>query len=353
MILCAFLRYRKNADLYDSVFRNYKKIAFFTLICCILLAIFSYVPYYAEPVIFLSALVSLSMGPSIGFMIPALLTLQLSLISEYSLYHTMFLMLMILVGSILDTECYGSKGKHNWLFYDTMLMCIATPFSCLFFYMDNEYIDSTVVIYAVVSAVMSCIGIMAATAYFGKSMFKKDRAQLVKILADDYLLRQQMNSLDPGYYRRSVFISDLAGQLASQIGADTLLAKAAGLYYRLGRLDEEESVEGGIRIALESEFPGELIWILYESGGKKRIPTSEVSGIVYIIDCVYTAIENSPQAKSAMDFELIIHKVTNTLSTEGKLDRCGISMNSFLKIRDSLIGGSAEYGSRIRKQNKS
>ena len=349
MILFGFLRYRSEADLFDQIFRNYRRVALCVFLVCVFLAVFSYLPAFSEPVLFLAALVSISLGPALGFMIPGLLTLLLSMIMGYGIYHTMFLLMMIIIGSILDGEVLSGKTSRKWLVYDFLVFCIVSSFSVMFSYLENNGLENLNIIYAVCGALFSFILVMIFEAFLGRAVSKKDYVKLKKIMGDDFILRSQMRNFDKDFYERSSFISRCAVSVAAHIGADGLLTEAAGFYYRLGNLGDKESVDNGIDLALEYEFPGDLIWILYESRGVKRLPTTVPSGIVYIIENVISAFETNPSLKSQMDYELIVHKVTNKLSTEKKLDNCGISMNNFLTIRDDLLKWGVEYEHRFRK----
>lgn len=349
MILTAFIKYRSIADLFDVIFRNYRRIAFYVVVTSLLLAGMSYLPAYSEPVLFIATLVSMVMGPSIGFMVPGLLTLLMSMVMDYSIQHIMFLMMMILVGSILDHDRLAGGLRTRWLFYTFLALSINTAFACLFYYMENSIFSPLTPFYAVVSAFISVVLVMAAETMLGRSASKRERYRLRRVMADDFILRAQMKSFDRAFYERSLFISRVAQAIAAHIGTDAELAAAAGFYYRLGHLGEKESVDNGIELALEYEFPGELIWIIYESRGLKRLPTTVPSGLVYLIESVISAFEINPQAKSDMDYELIVHKVTNTLSTEGKLDKSGLSMNNFITARDDLLKWGVEYEHRFRK----
>ncbi|MCR4841752.1 MAG: hypothetical protein K5840_00645 [Eubacterium sp.] len=349
MITAAFLHERKKVALYDAVFRDYKRVSFFVFLCALCTCIYPYLPAYSEPVIMLSSAVCLIMGPYMGFIIPCFMTLQYCLIMETGVYRMTFLFLMIIVGCIMDEEF---AGKKSWIFYTSMILCIMASFSCLFFYFDKGYIEVNQVIVALISGFFSCLCIMILSRFLGRSMFKKDRARMMQLISGEYLLLSQMKEIDAEYFERCVFLSRVCGLIAGLIGADELLAKAGGLYYKLGRLEGKRyTVEDGMRIGLDFDFPNDLMWILYEQGGINRLPSTRVSGIIYIADQIISAFDREENLSSKMDYELVVHREANKLSTNGKIDECGISMNHFLRIRDYLIEVSAEYDRRFRKQH--
>ena len=301
---------------------------------------------YTEPVLALAAIISMVTGPFLGFMIPSFLVLLYCLVLSTGIYHTIFLLLMILIGCILEEEF---QRKKNWIFYDIMVVCIVIGFYSLFTYLEQGEFSMISLIYPAVISVASCLAIMLSSLVMHRFLYNKDEYRLEEILGDSFILRKQIKDIDPVFYRHCVFCSELCGIVAMQIGADISMAKAAGLYYRFSNLGEDSTIESGMQLGLDFDFPKELMWILYESRGERRRPSTIISGIAFIVNAVVEGFAGDTSAKTAMDYELIVHRVTNELSTSGKLDQCGISMNQFLHIRNLLIEMSGEYDRRFRK----
>ena len=119
---------------------------------------------------------------------------------------------------------------------------------------------------------------------------------------------------------------------------DADLASAAGFYYRLGKWQGGPPIEKGVQMATRLCFPEELIQILREYNCTDELPSTPESALVHIIDGVLLKIEQSGEAgTSQWNKEILINQTMNDFSSAGLYDKSGLSINTFIKIREWLL----------------
>ena len=116
------------------------------------------------------------------------------------------------------------------------------------------------------------------------------------------------------------------------------MASAAGFYYRLGKWQGGPPIEKGVQMATRLCFPEELIQILREYNCTDELPSTPESALVHIIDGVLLKIEQSGEAgTSQWNKEILINQTMNDFSSAGLYDKSGLSINTFIKIREWLL----------------
>ena len=94
-----------------------------------------------------------------------------------------------------------------------------------------------------------------------------------------------------------------------------------------------------MRKAKELCFPEELIQILREYNGTDDLPSTPESALVHIIDSLLVRLELSDTTggTSQFDRDVLIHQTLNEYSSSGLYDKSGLSINTFIKIREWLL----------------
>ena len=162
---------------------------------------------------------------------------------------------------------------------------------------------------------------------------------LNKMVMPNFPLAVLMQKSSSGDYDHAKRVSDICEVCAMMVGADAPVCKAAGLYYRIGKMDGEPHVENGVKIAGQFNFPEEVMQILREYNAEQEIPSSVESAIVHIVDCVTTKFDvlQGQATTGGWNREMIIYQTLNEKSSMGIYDASGLGMNQFLKIRDYLV----------------
>ena len=347
----SYLHKRSLADTYDDIYRDYKRIGGLCLISALCLFGSSYLPGYTEPVAALSVMFSLVMEPFFGILVPAMFCIEYAIIMDITDYHLGYMLIMVIFGVIIGEIFRESKNK---ILEYLSIFFLMFSLSVLFYYLDNsgaeiENIDTYSLVFPACAA-FGFLGLIAVTDFVTTRFLSiTEKSRLIKVRDDSFILRRQLKESATMDLKRAVFVSDLSGIIAEKIGENEEVARTAGLYYLVGGLEGDFSVEQGVKIALECDFPKQIIWILNETRGIRRLPSSPISAIVYIADAVTRAFEEHKTGKSKMEYEFIVHGVVNDISTKGYLDKSNLSMNQYIKIRDIMIESSMEYDRRFRK----
>jgi putative nucleotidyltransferase with HDIG domain len=153
---------------------------------------------------------------------------------------------------------------------------------------------------------------------------EKDNALLIK-------LKEHSGSL----YEHALRIGDLSYRAAKEIGADELLSKAGGLYHEIGKINSNNYIEEGIKIAEEYAFPKELIMILKQHNIKYEKPTSMEATIVMLSDNVVSTIEYIEKTgDNKFTSNKIIDNIFQMRMEKGTFDQSGLSIKDFKKLKD-------------------
>ena len=162
-----------------------------------------------------------------------------------------------------------------------------------------------------------------------------------KILQPDYPLVQSIRKFSEMDYSHALRVSDICGTCAMLIGVNEKLCRAAGFYYRIGRMEGEPYIENGVTLAENVCFPKELIQILKEYNGVLCPISSKESAIVHMVDRVVTKLDllDKETFSSNWNQDMVIYQTLNEESATGIYDESGLGMNQFLEIRDFLVKG--------------
>lgn len=169
--------------------------------------------------------------------------------------------------------------------------------------------------------------------------FKREKNALFRaILSESAMFRQEIKNFSDAEYSHALRVSELSASAAGSILCDSRLARAGGLYYRLGKIYDKDNSRA-IRIMEDNCFPKEVIDIVYEYNGIMRRPTSRESAIIHMVDNVVTRLEliNNDSMESSWNQDMVIYQILNELSQKGIYDNSGLSMNQYLKVRDFLV----------------
>lgn len=315
---------------------NYKRIIIYYIAANFLTLVFLFLPNYIRPVALLSALMTLASNMGTGMISGIYFSLLLCLCSKGSAYLLSCYLLLSICGCII-IKFFDKKDNLIWnsIFTAFYSCCTTITFS----YLEKFHFSAKTVVYGLVNGILSALFLLFIHHFFRGRIEHKKEDMLEKIIRDDFELVLAMRDFSQADYGHARKVSKIARECADLIGADPHIAAAGGFYYRLGRLEGEPYVENGVLVARANNFPLEVIHILGEYNGEKKLPSTLESALVHIIDNVITRYEilDKTTLKSSWNQDIVVYQTLNEKSAQGLYDKAGLSMNMYLKIRDYLI----------------
>lgn len=315
---------------------NYLRMGGIYTICCCFTMISGLLPNYMGLVLVSSFLMTLSSTLTMGMIVSIYASVLLCISGNESMWMLSCYLMLSLCGAIIAFH-YTNREKP---FYGALM--VATYSFCdilLFYCLEHGQAANEAYIAALGNGVISGSFVVFSYYFCYDKIAGKKQADLELIVAEHYSLVDTMKAYSIEDYHHARKVSDIAAACAELVGANISIAKAGGLYYRVGRLEGEPYIENGVSVALGHNFPPEITKILCEYNGEKEVPSTLESAIIHIVDNVVAKFEMLDQATltSSWNQDIVVYQTLNDNSAQGLYDKAGLSMNMFLKIRDYLI----------------
>lgn len=318
---------------------DYRLIRNVYLLFCVLNYGFSFLPEYTAPVvlipIFLSVVSAGLPALAAGICFDILLC-----ITVHANFYELCAYVFLSVAGCVFAELL--KEKKNYIGILVILPCIEIVTAALFHYLADYTFDQNTILYAGAGGLITDLLILLL---FGKikqyALTGKDRS-LDAIMQEDYPLLAEIRKYAKADYTHAKKVSELCERCAPLIGANPGIAKAAGFYYRLGKIEGETPyVENGVLIAQSNCFPQEVVSILAEYNGEQALPSTRESALVHMVEALVTKFEilDKNTVASTWNYEVVIYQTMNETSSTGIYDESGLTMNQFLKIREFFVKG--------------
>ncbi len=289
------------------------------------------------PFAFIVMINAAAFDTAFGVLVTLLYVCWETLLNAFSTYTLTAVILYVIAGAavlkLFDKKETILKGA---------LIMIAALFTISFglVFMDGLSITSKDLISAMVNACVNT-GLSLAVLPFiftARSRFRTN--SFADFLSSNHPVQKMMLSFSKVDYAHAQKVSILCGKCAEICGVQVDVCMMAGMYYRVGRMYGRPYVSNGVKIGMDYNFPPEVIEILAEYDGEYRAPSSVESALVNIVDCVVTKLEmvkTDKTFKSVWNKEMLIMNTLNERSQLGLYDKSGLSMNSFIKIRNYLV----------------
>jgi putative nucleotidyltransferase with HDIG domain len=155
---------------------------------------------------------------------------------------------------------------------------------------------------------------------------------------ENHELMLKMKAYSDTLYDHSIKIGDLSYRAAIAVGANNTHAKAGGLYHEIGRINGNNYIEEGLKIAEEYQFPDELRAILKQHNIKYEKPTSMEAVIVMLSDNIISTIdylEKTGENKYSMN--KVIDNIFQMRMDKGTFDNSGLSLMDFKNLKEFFI----------------
>ena len=257
---------------------------------------------------------------------------------KQDLYVMAAFLILTLFGVILS-DAAKRRSLQLWVHLFVFFGTIMVESVCC--YAQYLVLDWKKLLFFVVNAALNVAVMNLALHMFRPVEHEMKSLPYDKILQKDYPLAQSIRKFSERDYEHASKVSEICGACANLIGLNENLCRAAGFYYRIGRMEGEPYIENGVALAQNVCFPEELIQILREYNGELCPISSKESAIVHMVDRVVAKLDvfDKKTFSSNWNQDMVIYQTMNEESATGVYDGSGLSMNQFLEMRDFLVKG--------------
>lgn len=312
---------------------TYKRAMHGFFICCLIMLGISFMPEYFRPVIILPIIMSAFSNDVLGLITGLFFNILLAFTTGGSFNELLTYTMLVLVGGMLSKML---KHVEYRLFIGLIFLFSSVLFPNIFYYFAHETIEFSNLVFGLINGFVVAIYVIALYPNIREKTFREKHYYYGDILNDDFVQVREIRNRAPSEYYHARKVSEIAYKYALRLDLDADLAAAAGFYYRLGKWEGDPPIENAVRKANKLCFPEELIQILREYNATDEVPSTQESALVHIIDGLLIKMElfDAEVGTSQWNREVLIHQTLNEFSTAGYYDKSGLSINSFIKIRE-------------------
>ncbi len=257
--------------------------------------------------------------------------------------YSIFCYCLILAGDAFFAGYFISIKEKKIILAKIMmyLMCglyqLCLPI--MFYYLNFGKVAKSIVGPLVIEAV--CVVFFVAILFPWLITFNRSerRTSYDMLLEEDYPLLEDLRRFSESEYFHAIKVYELCSICAKEINIDVKACAAGGLYYRIGKMLGSPEIENAVKEATNRCFPPEVIAILEEYEGEKRLPQTPESAIVHMVNALVERIElmDNEEMENSWNEDMLIYQTLNEFSNTGVYDQAKLSMNQFLRIREKLV----------------
>lgn len=317
---------------------SYQKIFLTCLLSWCVLFASMFLPDYFAPYLLIGVILATSLDASLAMALSVYFVTIFALTQDRSMYLLCMALLLVISGVLLCAYL-GDHIQADLFGIYLLLFLLQFMLPVLFYYLAHYEISLTEVLYGIATGVGSLLLVMLLSPRLIRMNQSNAGEDYRRFLADDYPLVGDIRRFSMAEYHHGKRVSRLAALCAAEIGADMDCARMAGFYYRLGKMEGEPEIDNALRLANDHCFPADVMQVMEEYGGVVRLPQTQESAIVHMVDALVTKIEllDADTMSSTWNQDMVIYQTLNELSGKGIYDESGISINQFLKIREKLV----------------
>ncbi len=334
----SIIKNRKRGALISGAATNYEGLAITFSAVWLFVLIFHEAAEFYFPILAISVILTTAIADSMAIAAGIYFSVIICITNGYSNYVCFAYSLLVILGVLLSS--YFKEGNiGNKLCIQIIYFLLNLLVFSVFNYMAYLEFEYSILFSAIVCGLINCLIISVCYTLLYKLNLRELYAPYEKLLADDFVLVREIKRFSTAEYNHALRVSRIATHCAELIGADVSVARCAGFYYRLGKLEGEPEIDNALRLANNHCFPEAVMNILFEYGGILRHPSSKESAIVHMIDAVVTKAEafDADTMSSAWNQDMVIYQTLNEISATGLYDNSTLGMNQFLKIREFLV----------------
>lgn len=251
---------------------------------------------------------------------------------KYESMETIVYLSLMLMGLMFSKAFKNEKNRQLLI-----LVIFAIMFVMLYLlqFADGRVTEYLLLINNSIVAVINIL-LMQMGYMLMKRYAKKDIPLATKtILDENFPLVILMKNSSRSKYNHARKVALLSSKVARVIGVDVELAMTGGFYYALCDNDEDDPIEFASALGRKNALPPQVISIISEYKGIKKPIRTREGAVIEIVDQLITDLPKLDSKE--IPPQIVIISKLNDISTSGILDESGLSMNSFIKLRDYLV----------------
>lgn len=334
--------YRIQQDWFYEKIQDYKRFTLCYIVSSAAAVLFLFFPSFSKPIFLLSMAITAATTPFLGMAMGIFHGILYTICGQENIYVLLCNLMLVLCGCIA-IQFLKKEKYYRW----GLLLIFQFTFGnvMIFSYLQTGQLEWNVLSYGLCNGIVSAVGAHFLYQAVLPWLHVPKKVQIERVLSEKFSLVQAIKRFSTADYNHARKVSEIAGNCARIIDADPYIAAAGGFYYRLGRMEGEPYVERGVALAKSNYLPREVIDILKEYNGEKRMPSTVESAIVHIVDSVVAKFDVLDKAtlSSSWNQDVIVYQTLNENSAAGLYDKAGFSMNMFLKIRDYLLKEAKKF----------
>lgn len=314
---------------------SFARVSMTYVFCAALTAGMAFLPDVFRPVLVIPVLFCAVSTPLMAVTIGLYFDILLGIASGTDVYGLACLCLLTLLGAVLGSALQEKKFR---LWITALLFMISVIVPAVFYELANKQMQFWVYAGGAVSGILTALCGWFIFPILWRNGKEEVKNRLFDIVSEDFSEVKALKEFSVREYQHAVLVADIAYRCGKQMKYDAGLCLAAGFYYRLGFWVGEPYIENGVSRGKQLCFPQNVINVLEEYYGKEKLPSTQESALVHMVDVLVTKLETGgPESgKQEADREFLVYHTLNELSGTGIYDNSGMSMNQFLQVRDLL-----------------
>ena len=239
--------------------------------------------------------------------------------------------------------CFSSEFMKTMrdIFF-TFVIITAAYFSLIIIWMFTNYgtIDYFGLIPGIIPLFLTFTAMFVAL-IVSKYMVIKKRTSKQKYMAlcsEDFPPIAEMRDTSLRVFYHTLEVADLSAAAAMAIGADDMLCRTGAMYHDIGKTISRDYVPAGVLIAKEYKIPKDVIAIIEEHNGKKRLPQTKEAAIVLLADTLVSTKDYMLKPNmNKINQKKIIDSVMSMRMEGGLLDDVGFSLKEYSTIKETFV----------------
>ncbi|MBQ9341300.1 MAG: hypothetical protein IJT81_02950 [Lachnospiraceae bacterium] len=267
-----------------------------------------------------------------GMELSIILFIYTAVLYRYNTYETVIYLTLMLAGLLFAKSVKNEKNRQVLIF---VIFGIIFVMLYLLQYVNGRATDYKLLINNCIIAIINIL-IMQVGHLLMKKFGKHDIPLAAEtILSESFPLVLLMKNSSLIKFNHARKVALLSSRVARLIDLDVELCMTAGFYYALCDNDEDDPIDFACTLGRKNALPPQIINIISAYKAiKKPIKTRE-GAVIEIVDELLTKV---PKLETKdIPRQIVIISMLNDISTSGIIDESGLSMNSFIKMRDYLV----------------
>lgn len=303
---------------------------YFGLLCLCILSVF--LPYLLRPVFFAGMVISCMTTVAGGLAVQNYFILLNVLLAEEPIEVVFY---YIIIGSLACIFSDYLKNKKTFPFVLVIMLSVQlTLYAGMKITIEGTYHLKDIGA-IIVSDIIAAIGMIL---FLNLKNRKKDNP-LEAVLSPDHELLCRFREYSKEQYLHGQRVSMLAQGMAEKVGADILLSKAGGLYYKIGKIEGKDYIVHGLEIADKYGFPENLTAILKQHPKKNIVPLTIEAAIVMLADTVVSSFEHiyKTHPEISFDKQKVLEQILNSRLEKGYLNQSGMTLHMYYELKNYLM----------------